>query len=290
MLRYFIENSSLQQVENICEALNQTKRRLEAGDFVNPCNEYDSCNELFEDILKIAVGEKDEKLANAQFVFKQYFLLFCNMLQYFGLLKKKEYKASWNKLQDCIDDAQYVGKFSHDRLEVPQLLDLLRSYEMLYPYRVFASSEYIVTRSHCSICGKSMQSLACSHIVGNLYWGKPAIEMVDEIKEFQAVCLVSHPEDKRCIIELADDQGQDEIEKFIKIDKFLDLNLPILQNFTINSVIETRQKEVEKVGRNDPCPCGSGLKFKKCCGKELYYKHERNIITPKNKVQLFYFN
>lgn len=24
---------------------------------------------------------------------------------------------------------------------------------------------------------------------------------------------------------------------------------------------------VEKVGRNDPCPCGSGKKYKKCCGK-----------------------
>ncbi|MCA3041361.1 MAG: SEC-C domain-containing protein [Rhodocyclaceae bacterium] len=23
-----------------------------------------------------------------------------------------------------------------------------------------------------------------------------------------------------------------------------------------------------KVGRNDPCPCGSGQKFKKCCGKD----------------------
>lgn len=23
---------------------------------------------------------------------------------------------------------------------------------------------------------------------------------------------------------------------------------------------------VEKVGRNDPCPCGSGKKYKKCCG------------------------
>jgi len=22
-----------------------------------------------------------------------------------------------------------------------------------------------------------------------------------------------------------------------------------------------------KVGRNDPCPCGSGHKYKKCCGK-----------------------
>lgn len=26
-------------------------------------------------------------------------------------------------------------------------------------------------------------------------------------------------------------------------------------------------REEEKVGRNDPCPCGSGKKYKKCCGK-----------------------
>jgi len=26
------------------------------------------------------------------------------------------------------------------------------------------------------------------------------------------------------------------------------------------------QREGDKVGRNDPCPCGSGKKFKKCCG------------------------
>ena len=27
------------------------------------------------------------------------------------------------------------------------------------------------------------------------------------------------------------------------------------------------KREDNKVGRNDPCPCGSGKKFKKCCGK-----------------------
>ena len=27
------------------------------------------------------------------------------------------------------------------------------------------------------------------------------------------------------------------------------------------------QREGEKVGRNDPCPCGSGRKYKKCCGR-----------------------
>lgn len=26
-------------------------------------------------------------------------------------------------------------------------------------------------------------------------------------------------------------------------------------------------KTKEKIGRNDPCPCGSGLKYKKCCGR-----------------------
>jgi preprotein translocase subunit SecA len=28
----------------------------------------------------------------------------------------------------------------------------------------------------------------------------------------------------------------------------------------------TFKREMPKVGRNDPCPCGSGKKFKKCCG------------------------
>ena len=25
----------------------------------------------------------------------------------------------------------------------------------------------------------------------------------------------------------------------------------------------------KKIGRNDPCPCGSGKKYKKCCGRNL---------------------
>ncbi|MGY8718810.1 MAG: SEC-C metal-binding domain-containing protein [Verrucomicrobiia bacterium] len=26
-------------------------------------------------------------------------------------------------------------------------------------------------------------------------------------------------------------------------------------------------KAAPKIGRNDPCPCGSGKKYKKCCGR-----------------------
>ena len=27
------------------------------------------------------------------------------------------------------------------------------------------------------------------------------------------------------------------------------------------------KRKSAKIGRNDPCPCGSGLKYKQCCGK-----------------------
>lgn len=30
---------------------------------------------------------------------------------------------------------------------------------------------------------------------------------------------------------------------------------------------ESKIVRVKKIGRNEPCPCGSGKKYKKCCGK-----------------------
>jgi len=31
---------------------------------------------------------------------------------------------------------------------------------------------------------------------------------------------------------------------------------------------ETIRRDHAKVGRNDPCVCGSGKKYKKCCGQK----------------------
>ena len=33
-----------------------------------------------------------------------------------------------------------------------------------------------------------------------------------------------------------------------------------------NTEVRKTPRKVEKIGRNDPCPCGSGKKYKKCCG------------------------
>lgn len=37
--------------------------------------------------------------------------------------------------------------------------------------------------------------------------------------------------------------------------------------FTDGSMVKQKPLSVVKIGRNDPCSCGSGVKYKKCCGK-----------------------
>jgi preprotein translocase subunit SecA len=35
---------------------------------------------------------------------------------------------------------------------------------------------------------------------------------------------------------------------------------------TVVKKVTIRKDAAQKVGRNDPCPCGSGKKYKNCCG------------------------
>jgi uncharacterized protein YecA (UPF0149 family) len=41
----------------------------------------------------------------------------------------------------------------------------------------------------------------------------------------------------------------------------------VLTHGTAGAPVKQAKKESGRVGRNDPCPCGSGKKYKKCCGK-----------------------
>ena len=42
---------------------------------------------------------------------------------------------------------------------------------------------------------------------------------------------------------------------------------PMFTNKDDSAVKQPKKRTAEKVGRNDPCPCGSGKKYKQCCGR-----------------------
>lgn len=49
---------------------------------------------------------------------------------------------------------------------------------------------------------------------------------------------------------------------------WLDRVMPAVSGSHLIRGAGTFKRDIPKVGRNDPCPCGSGKKFKKCCGQE----------------------
>ena len=53
--------------------------------------------------------------------------------------------------------------------------------------------------------------------------------------------------------------GMNRIYHYFEAQRLLGTDLP--ENMT------TFRRSMPKIGRNEPCPCGSGKKFKQCCGK-----------------------
>ena len=64
---------------------------------------------------------------------------------------------------------------------------------------------------------------------------------------------------------LLDTWRKESIEKNAR----LDYSMNALPDYPTNHVAFTKSDpvQVDKIGRNDPCTCGSGKKYKKCCGK-----------------------
>jgi SWIM/SEC-C metal-binding protein len=77
----------------------------------------------------------------------------------------------------------------------------------------------------------------------------PAVVRVKTKKRMKEVSSVFEKNGWKYTVELEPDKPEDTTD------------LEILLNPPKTVVAE------KKVGRNDPCPCGSGKKYKKCCGQ-----------------------
>lgn len=68
-----------------------------------------------------------------------------------------------------------------------------------------------------------------------------------------------------------EDEWDDETDEYLDEEEDDDLDLEEDAGFDLSEFQppgETIRNEREPVGRNDPCPCGSGKKYKKCCLKK----------------------
>ncbi|OGR41570.1 MAG: hypothetical protein A2X28_06115 [Elusimicrobia bacterium GWA2_56_46] len=64
---------------------------------------------------------------------------------------------------------------------------------------------------------------------------------------------------RKMLIEGVDVNDEKEVKKWLKRN-------PAAAGGAAGPKVETVKRDAPKVGRNDPCVCGSGKKYKKCCG------------------------
>jgi len=64
---------------------------------------------------------------------------------------------------------------------------------------------------------------------------------------------------RKMLVEGVDVNNEREVKKWLK-------KHPEVANGGDVQKVETVKRAEPKVGRNEPCPCGSGKKYKKCCG------------------------
>lgn len=77
------------------------------------------------------------------------------------------------------------------------------------------------------------------------------MEMIDQMKIDTL--------EKLCLVEIKREEEVEDIRQKQKQDYILSRGEDVPE-------VQTVKREGHKIGRNDPCPCGSGKKYKKCCG------------------------
>ncbi len=88
--------------------------------------------------------------------------------------------------------------------------------------------------------------------------------------------IVEFPFYKEARMEISNERDWEVSQEAIIDSAFMDSMKDYLGNLSpkelehlINGVQEPYINPFAGIGRNDPCPCGSGKKYKKCCGKDI---------------------
>ncbi|WP_446011946.1 YecA family protein [Candidatus Electrothrix sp.] len=196
-----------------------------------------------------------------------------------------KFSHSWDVLQDGLDCLRLIKRLivrEPDKILIfieNQLVGL----EKLYPYKWFCSAGFVVDWFKCSICGENIDSFDCPHIAGRLYQGKMATKQPQGDVELDHVAIVSHPKDKRRLWKRYDDEAdQYQCIRFL-FDRIRTNEIKIcdFQKLKFSKRLLPKSS-FRKIGRNDPCYCGSGKKFKKCCVGQNMIEIEHIDIVPQS--------
>ncbi len=101
-------------------------------------------------------------------------------------------------------------------------------------------------------------------------WEKTDNELEEELNKISPEILAQakNPQMRKLIVSVYRQMLKDgvNVNNDREVKKWLKKHPEALQGGEVQKV-ETFKRSEQKLGRNEPCVCGSGKKYKKCCGK-----------------------
>ena len=226
-----------------------------------------------------AIARKDEETANTCWCYSAIFHIQENFVIIYNYLKNKRYVEAWQLLErveigiSILIDNFDIGTVYEDPYQIHFIKFEIKQYIKIFPYKWFTSREEIIKEEQCSICGKKITLRnPCKHKPGKLYMGRLCSRIVTD-SELIAVALVRDPFDRYAVVQV---KGQE--FNYGVIDMAMkNLSTPY-EKWYVDIFPRLKKEFGRKIGRNKPCPCGSGKKFKKCCmGTERMYTDHYQI-------------
>lgn len=249
--------------------------------FLKKKNEYfpaDIINAIEQERSE-AIKAQDEEKANLFWRYAVTFYIQSGYVSMYNMIRRKNYAAAWELLKQT--DMQLailgqnisIGTEMEDPYHLVYIRDILPEYEKLFPYEFFVCRETLVKEQKCNICGEKIRLRGgCNHVPGKIYMGELCMHEVTDF-DYLGLKAVRDPFDKYEILQPY--QAEDFQYNFGLLDGLMD-SLKSPYEYWEVEIAKEKNPEYARIGRNDPCPCGSGKKFKHCCmndEKKMMFEH-----------------
>jgi hypothetical protein len=195
-------------------------------------------------------------------------------LQAFEAMKEGRFYQAWCDLEQAELALHFLephGAASWSECRLDFIREYIAKWQALFPYKIFMSPEILEIEKVCSICKHPVfPRKPCGHRVGEIYDGEMCARVVTK-SVFLGMALVSKPVQKYSVPFLSNGTTGKTLDQYNY--GVVQYAITALRNpFDAWDAVWTTRRQPHStfrhVGRNDPCPCESGKKYKKCCLQE----------------------
>lgn len=213
---------------------------------------------------------------------------------YFELKSGAFYRA-WCTFEEADLAIHFLNPHLDDhqnKYKINFISEHINRYQKIFPYKIFMSTEIIDHEISCTICNKKISIRnSCGHIIGEIYNGEMCARRIDKA-DFLGIALVESPMHKYSVPFMVKEGNSGKDHYNYCVVKYLvdRLSSPFDEwDFSLEKERHPHSR-YKKTGRNKPCPCKSGLKYKKCCLREsgILRPHYQFIFSVPPPQEMLY--